>query len=324
MTLNLDKEWRQDQMDPGAGPFQDSRLSGTRRLWVAFGVLLAALIGASFYGYQTLKKENIQLSRIPELLNSTEVLGQQVGELEKRVSAFAADWSEMSEKVGKLERQVRGGVAGARKHAESLTARLEARILDQMDERDYVINSRLGHLEEGQKTGQRRLAELQRELSTTRQQLAEARGETDRDLSHLRAQLARSDGEFQTFAGRFEQRRVDFEVSRNRVHELAPGVTLKVTDMNPRYQQYKGWVFFQPDARTLWLKDQSVQRPVVFYSKEDGQRYELVVTNIREDSAVGYLLTPAGEPTPQQARPALRDEQTSTGEREELAQALVR
>jgi hypothetical protein len=49
-----------------------------------------------------------------------------------------------------------------------------------------------------------------------------------------------------------------------------------------------------PDRRTIWLKEQNAGEPVVFYSKQDGKKRELVITSVTEGSVTGYLLL-AGE-----------------------------
>lgn len=51
------------------------------------------------------------------------------------------------------------------------------------------------------------------------------------------------------------------------------------------------WVL--PDRRTIWLRGQSAQVPVVFYGYNDGQKRELVITNVTRNSATGFLLLPA-------------------------------
>jgi hypothetical protein len=50
------------------------------------------------------------------------------------------------------------------------------------------------------------------------------------------------------------------------------------------------WVL--PDRRTIWLRGQGAQEPVVFYNNNDGKKRELVITSVTKKSAVGYLLVP--------------------------------
>jgi hypothetical protein len=48
-----------------------------------------------------------------------------------------------------------------------------------------------------------------------------------------------------------------------------------------------------PDRRTIWLRGQGAQEPVVFYGTRDGKRRELVITNVAKNSVSGYLILPA-------------------------------
>ena len=50
-----------------------------------------------------------------------------------------------------------------------------------------------------------------------------------------------------------------------------------------------------PDRRTVRLRDQSVQEPLVFYGYQDGKRRELVITHVAESSVTGYLRFPDEE-----------------------------
>ena len=64
------------------------------------------------------------------------------------------------------------------------------------------------------------------------------------------------------------------------------------TSTDVRYRRVSGWIWLMPDRRTIWLHDQGAQEPVVFYTYPDGKRRELVITNVTQDSASGYLLLP--------------------------------
>ena len=48
------------------------------------------------------------------------------------------------------------------------------------------------------------------------------------------------------------------------------------------------------DGRILWIRGQGIQQPVRFYSHQDERPYEVVFTRVSKDSAVGYVLMPAG------------------------------
>ena len=92
-------------------------------------------------------------------------------------------------------------------------------------------------------------------------------------------------------------RRVDFEVDKGRNVELAPGISLEISGTDVAYRRVSGWMWVLPDRRTIWLRGQGAQEPVVFYSTADGKKRELVITSVTEKSAVGYLLLPGEEAT---------------------------
>jgi sortase A len=83
--------------------------------------------------------------------------------------------------------------------------------------------------------------------------------------------------------------RIGFDVGRDHSRQLAPGIWFGVTDMNPEARRINGWMWLMPDRRTIWLRDQSIDNPVVFYSMRDGKRRELRLTKVTENSVAGYL-----------------------------------
>jgi hypothetical protein len=87
-------------------------------------------------------------------------------------------------------------------------------------------------------------------------------------------------------------RRIPFEVSKNHSRQLAPGISLGLTDTDVIDHRVNGWVWVMPDRRTIWLHDQGVREPVIFYGKSDGRIRELVITSVAGNSMTGYLVLP--------------------------------
>jgi hypothetical protein len=52
-------------------------------------------------------------------------------------------------------------------------------------------------------------------------------------------------------------------------------------------------MWIMPDRRTIWLKNQDAREPIVFYSRQDGKRRELLITSVSRSSVTGRLLLPA-------------------------------
>jgi sortase A len=87
-------------------------------------------------------------------------------------------------------------------------------------------------------------------------------------------------------------KRVSFNIPVHHSRELAPGISVGITDADVDAGRVYGWMWLMPDRRTMWLRDQPVQDPLIFYSGPKGSRHELTITNVSANSVSGYLLLP--------------------------------
>ena len=117
----------------------------------------------------------------------------------------------------------------------------------------------------------------------------------DQQLVNLNDRVGRDSHDLQGIEKQLAVKRVDFEVSRNHSRQLTDEVSLGVTATDITHRRVSGWMWVLPDRRTVWLRGQGAQEPVVFYGYHDGKRRELVITNVAKDSVSGYLLLPAGD-----------------------------
>lgn len=81
---------------------------------------------------------------------------------------------------------------------------------------------------------------------------------------------------------------VRFEVQKSHSRQLAPGISMGLTGTDVAYRRADGWMWVMPDRRTIWLRGQHAQEPVVFY--RDGRMRKLVITKISANSVSGYVL----------------------------------
>jgi sortase A len=84
--------------------------------------------------------------------------------------------------------------------------------------------------------------------------------------------------------------RIGFSIPVHHSRELAPGISLGISDADVARQNVNGWMWLMPDRRTVWLKGQGTKDPVVFYSELGGKRREVFITGIGRDSVSGYIL----------------------------------
>jgi hypothetical protein len=123
-------------------------------------------------------------------------------------------------------------------------------------------------------------------------QIAQVQRETGEDLRGLDGQIARTQMDIDSLSRHQDLRRLDFEVSKDLAREVAPGISLTVSDTNVSYQRVEGRIHVVPDGRILWIRGQGIEQPVRFYSHEDERAYEVVFTRVNKDGAIGYVLMP--------------------------------
>jgi hypothetical protein len=278
---------------------------------VWLGVLaLAALLGASaYYGYLALNKQNIQLSQLFGSQTALNALGQRVDAAEGKLQELAGGWEGLGQRVTKLESlqgRVRANLEQTRKYAETLTQQLHRQLSAELEARNSVLDARLREVESEQAAQGSQLARVEAELKQDVTSVTSAQEETGRDLSGVHRQVETNARGLNVLSQRLDRERVDFELTKGQTEELVPGVSLRISGTDPMYQRYRASLWLLQDRRTLWLRDQNVHEPVRFFHKENGDPYELVVTDVTKKSVTGYLLVPvrpeaAGTPAHQRA-----------------------
>ncbi|MGH9657037.1 MAG: hypothetical protein ACRD96_00750 [Bryobacteraceae bacterium] len=218
---------------------------------------------------------------------------------------WVAEQQGLRERLGKLESGIEARLRSTRKQAQEIADAAYRRAAAEFGDRADRLESRVVRVEATHEESGAKLARLEDELgrmkelvAQQREQLvaAERNSRSDHELLHERVGDAnrRIDGdrtELTRIARTVDRKRVDFELTRNRSAQLAPGISICVTGTDAAYRRVKGWMWILPDRKTIWLRDQQLNQPVVFYS-QDGKRREVVFTHVAKRAAVGYLLLP--------------------------------
>ena len=296
---NNEKVWDDARQDQKA---EHPRKPTTTALWVSFALLVVVLLGATCYGFHILRENNIQITQVPAAMKSVVALNDRLNATEARLLSWTAEWQDLVNRVTEVERKTNRNFKATNKNAEWLTTQLEERLQEEIDGQAYIAHTRLTQLESKQDSDHTQLARLQEELGAARQELAAVRQDvtalhqdTGQRLASLDSQTAGNARDISAVSRRLDHRRVDFEVVKDHTYELAQGISVQVLGTNVAYQRFGGWVSLVPEGRTLWVDQQGIQQPVVFYRQQDGERCELVVTRVGENSATGYLLLAAGQ-----------------------------
>jgi len=265
-------------------------------VWAMVVLLTAGLLGATWFGYRALQGHNDLLAEIPKLEEVLGAVSKRVDATEETVRTWTAKWETVGARMGKIEKQVSGNLAAARKYAQEQANETYARLLSEMDNRTEWIQARLNRFETDQQANRARFAQLEEEIGDVRREttqlIARAQQENGRAMGNLRTEINQNRDDLDTLARRLDRQRVDFEVAKNRNQELFRGVSLTVKKTNVSYQRVEGWVQLVPDGRTLWVRGQGIQQPLIFYTQQDTRPYELVFTRVTKDAALGYLMVP--------------------------------
>ncbi len=284
-----------------------------RALWGTLVVLTLALLYAVWQVYPTLQQQGLlpaRLASLPfQLASVTDTLAaasKRADATDAKVNQLASAWDATRGRFATLESRVSSNLQAASKETRTFVNQIQRRIEVALEKRLQVLQARVSRVEAGQEAAQARVAKLEQELATAREEnarqlalLQQDRERTlnradrlDEQLTSLDQQMKGDKSELAAVRTQIERRRVEFEAGTNHTRELAPGVTLQVSNTNVNQQRFDGWVFLMPDRRTVWVHGQGLQQPLVFYSQGDSRPRELVITRVTKYSIIGYVLLP--------------------------------
>jgi hypothetical protein len=288
-------------------------------------VLLAiAIVGMAWYAYPMLKTHDASLHNLPGLTQTVDNIGDRLREAESKAADSSNGQRSLRDQVNDLSRNLRARIETVSKQAsqsaEEAYHKLQARIdteIQAQTERLANVNERVSRLESSRDADQVQIAQLKQQLNQVREQSelreqAAQRGTAQQssDLAQVRQQMEENrSGETQELAGlKREQdrdrrninavsdqiavRKIPFEATKNRSSDLGEGISLYIDNTNTAYRRVSGYMWIASDRRNIWLRNQSVQEPVIFYGYQDGQKRELVLTNVTKNSVTGYLVLP--------------------------------
>ncbi len=252
---------------------------------------MGVLIGVVWSTYPVVRQHDASLREIPKLKDAVNTLRASAKHAEERAAdASKVRAQELRDEAAKLSRDLRVHAQEAEKRAsasaQAAYASLEARLDGEKKNRTQGIaelKDRVSGLESERAADKTQIAQLSQEVHELHDQTVTNSAQEQNRLADLSESLKGRPAGIQ---------RIPFEAAKDRDSELGDGIYLHVNDTDVPYGRVSGWMWLASDGRLIWLRGQGTQRPVVFYGLRDGQKRELVITNVAENSIGGYLLLP--------------------------------
>ncbi|HLK47348.1 MAG TPA: hypothetical protein VKT49_04385 [Bryobacteraceae bacterium] len=271
-------------------------------------VLVALGAGSAvWYAFPILKRHGAMLAQNKGVKQSVEALGGRIEQQNSKLTQWSQAQEALRTEIAGLRKEMRSRIETAKKQAgksaEQLIQRAQAEISSQID----GIKEKIAGLETSRDADRAQIAALENELGAVRKEMAEQTKQlndkiaengagAERQIASIEASQERDRADVDTLNRKLSVRRIDFEVTKGHSYELSPGISLQINGTDIAYRRVTGWMWVLPDRRTIWLRGQGAQEPVVFYGNSDGQKRELVITSVTKRSAVGYLLLPESAP----------------------------
>jgi predicted nucleic acid-binding Zn-ribbon protein len=282
--------WR---MRRGRGP--------ARRLML---LTLVLALGAAAWYVPGLRQYLEVFSQIPAVRESMTSLQEGFEVVRNDVRRWAAEQDALKEHLAALDAKVTTGIDAARRQASALSAAMEQRLAERLEARAGRIDRRIEELDSVRTAEGSRVARLEEEMVHLRHSVARLDDRmlsvdgVPRQLAGLERRIDENESDLRRTESRLEEeeqvgsKRFDFELPKASTRQLAPGIVAHLTRTNVKFQRYDGWLRLVEEGRTLWIRDQSILQPLIFYEGAGNGQHEFVVTRLSGDTAIGYLKIP--------------------------------
>lgn len=262
-------------------------------LWTAF-VLLTALVAAiAAYGYWAVYNQNNQLAWLPGLSKSISSIGGRTDALENNLKDWASKQKELRAALQNLRAGFASQLHSVREHADQLVAEASQKQRADLDQRTAALKAQIENVASRQRADQVQMARLDDEMASQHQELASVRESSNQQIASLQQQQISTQGQIASINNTLSTDQVDFEAAKNQDTAIVPGVSLHLTGTDVSHQKYAAWVWLAGSRHRIWVRSQTIETPLVFYTKPGGEAYELVITRVNPREVAGYMLVPS-------------------------------
>jgi cell division protein FtsB len=268
-------------------------------LWTAVASLAVVLAVMAAYGYSVMSNQNSQLAWLPGLKKSVSAVRDRANGLEASIAKWDARQDHLETQVQKLGTGWKAGLDDARMHAAVLVNNAYQKEREDLNQRTAILNAQIAAVTSRQQAEQAHVARLERQLASTRQELASVQESNGRELAEVQNGQISNRRAIASINDVLSTDQVNFEAEKNHDSEIVPGVSLHMTGADIARQRFGGWILLAGNRRRIWFRHQTIETPLVFYPVPGGEAYELVVTSVKQKEVAGYLLVPSNSKSQQ-------------------------
>lgn len=276
---------------PQAASLHPAEKSGSAGMWAALLALAVALVALAGYDYWFLRKTGFSLAELPTLASTVRSLGSRMDALEAQVKDWAAERQALSQELSQTDTRLRDGLAGISAQTRALISEAEIQTTHQLDARTRPLETRLNFVAAREQTDHAQLAQLSSTVGRLRNRLATLQShqaQTGEEVSGLARRQSQTSARIGGLEHQLQPRQIAFDAIAKQGSKLAPGISFHLTKANVPYQRYSGWI--RDHGRIIWVRNQSAQRPLTFYSAASRQVLDLVITQVSKKRVSGFFM----------------------------------
>ncbi|HET9215829.1 MAG TPA: hypothetical protein VFR18_02550 [Terriglobia bacterium] len=275
---------------------------GHRGVWSAVALFLTiGVVGGSLWWLNSqLRTQGSSVAKLPGMQKNVDSLNQRMIGAETALSVLPAEMNKVNGRVDALDKRV----TAAQRAASARPATTPASpAIAELGTNVAQLNEQMAKLQAQHEDDAAKMEALRGELADTRQetaqQFAAVKSGIPQDamptVAALQTAVHKNEAGITSLATKMDRSRHDFEVHEDNVIEIVPGVLLTIRDTNVGRQEVSGWIYLENDRRVVYLKNHGLLQPITVYGVYGKDSHDIVITRVRKDDAVGFVLSPKSE-----------------------------
>ncbi len=246
-------------------------------LWVGAVVFVCIAAVAAGFIVQQRKLANTLSARNEELTASLTQTKGQLQTLSSELNTLQTQQAEQAERE-RVEKAARQAAAVRQEHIRRRGA--AKRVVNKDDPRWKQVQAELAE-------HQKAIASTQQDLDSTRSEL---QGNLDSTKAELSGSIAKTHAELVELEKKGERRYFEFDIFKAKRFQRVGPIEVSLRKTNARHQFCDLHVIV--NDRELVKKHINVYEPVVFYTEQNGQPLQLVINSISKNHMHGYVSSP--------------------------------